>query len=86
MPGLKISLRGRGVGFGGELRFFVASQADLAEGGNITELVDDRRIAVREICVPDPTGATVREALFSFVKGTVIEVVGRRVRDEGWHL
>ena len=87
--GLHVFLIGHGKGkdLRGDLCFYVVDQSDLAEIGNLSGMVDDDgRIPVKEIRVADPDGSIVREALFPLVKGTVIEVVSRRVRQEGWQL
>ncbi len=41
---------------------------------------------VEKILVEDPDGPLVLEALLPLVKGTVIEVVSGRIREEGWRL
>lgn len=90
--GLKIFLIGHGNAvaargpFSGDLRFYVVDRSELKEVGNISKLVDQGRIPVKEIRVQDPDGSIVQEALFPSVKGTVIEVVSGRVHNEGWQL
>ncbi len=70
----------------GRITLYLVDRDELPEGGNVSDLVHDQRLPVREESFDDPGGVILREALLAGVKGTHIELVRRRVRQEGWRL